>query len=55
MAIEITDEGNAVKVTYKDGNGDSASCVVIGEPVTHVKDNAQTYVDKHSLESEATA
>jgi len=53
MTIEITDLGNAVKVTYKDGNGNQASATVVGESASLVKERADEIVNNHNLEEKA--
>jgi hypothetical protein len=59
MAVEVTDNGDTdngdtVTVTYRDGDGNSASATVIGESATSVKNRRQEIVDAHDLESKAT-
>ena len=55
MTVEITDDGGSVIVTYKDGSGNSAKAIVVGESAESVRDRAQEIVDAHNLKEKATA
>jgi hypothetical protein len=52
--IDVTELERSVEVTYKDGDGNSASAVVIGEPLSDVEARAEEIAEAHNLKEKAT-
>jgi hypothetical protein len=53
MTIEISDEDTQVRVTYRDGDGNTASAFVVGASAAEVKDRVEEIVDAHNLKEAA--